>query len=138
MSKEKETIKLGKLTLEKANKISAGYTTNIHEEYESHINKIYDQTFDLKGMELKLPKIPDPNFLNIKAEKVKSTDTDELQKLLSGESHNGAIDPATLTLISNELLMRQIEKSSKPHWNVYAILLLTFIAAAASVIALLK
>ncbi|MDN5419123.1 MAG: hypothetical protein L0G09_16975 [Acinetobacter sp.] len=66
------------------------------------------------------------------------TESDGLLKLLSGEGHNGLIRDATMHLISNEILIRQIKESSKPHLTVYLGLLLAFIAAVTGVIAIIK
>lgn len=141
MSEEKNTIKLGKLTLEKVKEISAGLDKT-NEDHNAQINNIFDQSNLIKELELKIPRIADPNFLDIKAEQLSSMETNDLQKLLSGENHKGAIDPATLTLISNELLMRQIKESSKPHWTIiptfYAVLFFGFLTIVIGILSLWK
>lgn len=136
MSEEKNTIKLGKLTLEKVKEISAGLDKT-NEDHNAQINNIFDQSNLIKELELKIPRIADPNFLDIKAEQLSSMETNDLQKLLSGENHKGAIDPATLTLISNELLMRQIKESSKPHWTVTPTFIVGCIASILAAISIL-
>lgn len=62
-------------------------------------------------------KIPDFDWLDLSLAQVKALTDDELQKLLSGEGHKGGIRDSTIQLISNEILMRQIKESSKPHWT---------------------
>ena len=79
-----------------------------------------------------------PSQVKLTLQEIKELSDDELLMLLSGENRNGVIPAPLLQAISYELTSRQIKRSSKPHWNVYAILILTFIAAAASVIAILK
>lgn len=77
-------------------------------------------------------------IIRLTMEEIKQLSDDELLKLLSGEGGDGVISAPLLQAISYELTSRQIQRASKPHWNVYAILALTFIAAAASVFAILK
>ena len=69
-------------------------------------------------LETKTIKPIDFNFLKLTIDQVKSLPTDELLKLLSGESHKGAIHESTIQLISNEILSRQIKEYSKPHWTI--------------------
>lgn len=78
------------------------------------------------------------NSVELSFDQIKKLPDDELLKLLSGEGHNGLIRDATMHLISNEILIRQIKESSKPHLTVYLGLLLAFIAAVTGVIAIIK
>lgn len=72
-------------------------------------------------------------------DEIKQLPDAELLKLLSGESSTGGVISAPLLqAISYELTSRQIQKSAKPNWIAYAGLALAFVAAIASVIALLK
>ena len=146
---EKSVTKLGSLTIElieqTAGKVDNTQDIKIDEEIYSKkvdeflkINQEYNDLAFKKAMETKVVTIPDFNFLKITTAQIKELKTEELLNLLSGEAHKGAIHETTIQLISNEILSRQIKEAAKPHWNVYAILILTFIAAAASVIAILK
>ena len=78
---------------------------------------------------VKLIKPVDFNFLELKLNQIKELPTDELLKLLSGESHSGLIRESTIQLISNEILSRQIKESSKPHWTVTPTFIVGCIAA---------
>lgn len=79
-----------------------------------HLNQIKDEYAELsKGL-----KPVDFNFLELKLNQIKELPTEELLKLLSGESHSGLIRESTIQLISNEILSRQIKESSKPHWTI--------------------
>src|SRR5690606_15044197 len=59
---------------------------------------------------VKLIEPVDFNFLELKLNQIKELPTDELLKLLSGESHSGLIRESTIQLISNEILSRQIKE----------------------------
>ena len=87
---------------------------------------------------VKLIKPVDFNFLELKLNQIKELPTDELLKLLSGESHSGLIRESTIQLISNEILSRQIKESSKPHWTVYLGVVLAFIAAITGIVQIIK
>ena len=63
-------------------------------------------------------KLPDFNFLKLNIDQVKKLPTDELLKLLSGESHKGAIRDSMVQLISNEILSREIKEATKPNWTI--------------------
>ena len=78
---------------------------------------------------VKLIEPVDFNFLELKLNQIKELPTDELLKLLSGESHSGLIRESTIQLISNEILSRQIKESSKPHWTVTPTFIVGCIAA---------
>ncbi|MHA3054848.1 hypothetical protein E0H77_00660 [Acinetobacter sp. ANC 4633] len=87
----------------------------------------------------------DFNFLELSISQIQEMSSDDLLKLLSGEGHKGAIRESTIHLISNELLIRQIKEASKPHWTTNPMFYLTcmavlfgFVAAAASIVAILK
>lgn len=143
-NKQSNRKNLGRLTLkmvEEMNKLEN--KANPHFSNESKTTEEYPKSSNLLkelniNNQIKLNKPINFNFLELSITQIKELTDDELLKLLSGEGHKGAIRDSTIQLISNELLTRQIKRSSKPHWNVYAILVLTFIAAAASVIAVLK
>jgi len=79
-----------------------------------------------------------PPQIKLTLQEIKNLSDDELLMLLSGEGQSGVISAPLLQAISYELTSRQLKRSSKPHWTVYAALMLTFIAAVASIIAILK
>ncbi|WP_111861377.1 hypothetical protein [Acinetobacter sp. CFCC 10889] len=145
---EKKPINLGHLNLETLEKLTNGM--DVPQSNQKDDDLMLKELDELLGKNPKIDNILsgdamrtknksyDFNFLRLSVDQVKDLPTNELLKLLSGESHDGSIHETTIQLISNEILSRQIKASSKPHWNVYAILVLTFVAAAASVIALLK
>lgn len=146
---EKKPINLGQLNLETLEKLTDGMDVPESNQKDDDLmlkeldkllgkNPEIDNILSDDVMRAKNIKPYDFKFLKLGVDQVKSLPTNELLKLLSGESHDGSIHETTIQLISNEILSRQIKASSKPHWNVYAILVLTFVAAAASVIALLK
>ena len=84
------------------------------EVIKPHPHQIKDEYAELsKGL-----KPVDFNFLELKLNQIKKLPTDELLKLLSGESHSGLIRESTIQLISNEILSRQIKEASKPHWTI--------------------
>ncbi|WP_228157009.1 hypothetical protein [Acinetobacter sp. WCHAc060042] len=104
------------------------------EVIKPHPYQIKDEYAELsKGL-----KPVDFNFLELKLNQIKELPTDELLKLLSGESHSGLIRESTIQLISNEILSRQIKEASKPHWTVYLGVVLAFIAAITGIIQLIK
>lgn len=96
------------------------------EVIKPHPYQIKDEYAELsKGL-----KPVDFNFLELKLNQIKELPTDELLKLLSGESHSGLIRESTIQLISNEILSRQIKESGKPHWTVTPTFIVGCIAAA--------
>ncbi|MCO8058090.1 hypothetical protein [Acinetobacter towneri] len=104
------------------------------EVIKPHPHQIKEEYAELsKGL-----KPVDFNFLELKLNQIKELPTDELLKLLSGESHSGLIRESTIQLISNEILSRQIKEASKPHWTVYLGVVLAFIAAITGIIQLIK
>ncbi len=138
---------LGPLTLELAKKLSEqlekdnGQPADFSKLNETHATSMHHHVSDLKlsdGMETKVVKLPNLNTLSLSLKEIKSLSDGELLKLLSNEGHDGHILDRTMQLISNEILIRQIKKSSKPHWTVYLGMVLAFIAAITGVIQLIK
>ena len=129
--------KLGQLNLEMIKRLEAqakhskGPQADEYWQPQPEVNKprphqIKDEYAELsKGL-----KPVDFNFLELKLNQIKELPTDELLKLLSGESHSGLIRESTIQLISNEILSRQIKESSKPHWTVTPTFIVGCIAAA--------
>lgn len=143
----KTPIKLGTLTPDLVKKLSDQLkkdNSQINDCVESpefkeasmqphHINE-----FRLSDvLETKTIKPIDFNFLKLTIDQVKRLPTDELLKLLSGESHKGAIHESTIQLISNEILIRQIKESSKPHWTVTPTFIVGCIASVLAAISIL-
>ena len=146
---EKSVTKLGSLTIElieqAAGKVDNTQNIEINDQIYLKkvddflkINQEYNDLAFKKAMETKVVTIPDFNFLKITTAQIKELKTEELLNLLSGEAHKGAIHETTIQLISNEILSRQIKEAAKPHWNVYVILVLTFVAAVTGVVSILK
>ena len=81
----------------------------------------------------KAPEIPEFEFADISIAKIKESSDEELLALLNGESNiRGIIPIPTQSAITNELLRRTIQKSTKPHWSVapsFILLVLGTIAA---------
>ncbi|UNW10649.1 hypothetical protein MOW14_05680 [Acinetobacter indicus] len=125
--KNKGVKNLGPLTLELAKKLSEqldkdnSQPTDFIKLSEVHKASMHHHASDLKlsdGMETKVVKLPNLNTLSLSLEEIKSLSDEELLKLLSNEGHDGHILDRTMQLISNEILIRQIKKSSKPHWTI--------------------
>ncbi|MFW1852634.1 hypothetical protein ACG9XR_18995 [Acinetobacter guillouiae] len=145
---EKKVVNLGKLDLKVLKKINSenpksaddvdyGFSkAKAHEDYQKIAESFrlpnFNEAMKTKGLDIDL------NILELSFDQIKKLPDDELLKLLSGEGHNGLIRDATMHLISNEILIRQIKESSKPHLTVYLGLLLAFIAAVTGVIAIIK
>lgn len=86
---------------------------------------------------VKLTEPIDFNFLELTINQIKELPTEELYKFLSGESHSGLIRESTIQLISNEILSRQINEASKPHWTSYVGLFFSIVAAISAIIAII-
>lgn len=90
------------------------------------------------GMETKVVKPYDLKTLSLSLKEIKKLSDEDLLRLLSGEGHDGHILGRTVQLISNEILIRQVKESSKPHWTAYIGILLALVAAVTGVVQLLK
>lgn len=148
---KKDTVHLGRLNLEMVKELSKDAKN--HQKFNSISDDdlkswlalsepyIEPDPFKLKDniiLNEPDPKFFDRNYLQLTFDQVKNLPTDDLYKLLSGESHSGAINEKTVQLISNEILSRQIKDASIPHWTITPTLIVATIAAVASVLALLK
>lgn len=148
---KKDTVHLGRLNLEMVKELSKDAKN--HQKFNSISDDdlkswlalsepyIEPDPFKLKDniiLNEPDPKFFDRNYLQLTFDQVKNLPTDDLYKLLSGENHSGAVNDKTVQLISNEILSRQIKETSKPHWNVYVILVLTLVAAVTGVVSILK
>ena len=118
---------LGPLTLELAKKLSEQLDKDSSQPIDfSKLNGVHETSMhhhvsDLKlsdGMETKVVKLPNLNTLSLSLKEIKNLSDEELLKLLSNEGHDGHMLDRTVQLISNEILIRQIKKSSKPHWTI--------------------
>jgi len=76
------------------------------------------------------------NPLKLTSKEIKALTDEDLFALLNGEKYKGIIPLPIMQSISNELLIRQIEKSSKPHWTVTPTFIVSCIAAIASIISI--
>ena len=129
--------KLGQLNLDMIRRIEAQAESKKGLQADEYwqpgvLDDMRDPFRDIKiePVELVKPIKPvDFNFLELKLNQIKELPTDELLKLLSGESHSGLIRESTIQLISNEILSRQIKESSKPHWTVTPTFIVGCIAA---------
>ena len=101
------------------------------------INDFLGKNFDYKPPQVYLDT-PDIEELDLTLSEIRELGDDELLKLLTGEADMGMVHSHLMQVISHELISRQIRKASRPHWTVYAVLLLTFIAATTGVVAILK
>ena len=154
MKKEDEQNKgvknLGPLTLELAKKLSEqldkdnSQPTDFIKLSEVHKASMHHHASDLKlsdGMETKVVKLPNLNTLSLSLKEIKSLSDEELLKLLSNEGHDGHMLDRTVQLISNEILIRQIKESSKPHWTVkptfYAVIFFGVVTVIIGILSLL-
>ena len=152
---KKDTVHLGRLNLEKVQQLSKGAKN--HQKFNSisdddlkswlALSEPYIETDPFKLKDNIILNEPDPkffdrNYLQLTFDQVKNLPTDDLYKLLSGESHSGAINEKTVQLISNEILSRQIQRASKPHWTVkptfYAVIFFGLITIVIGILSLLK
>lgn len=137
----KKSIPLTLESLEKIRGDGPSYQDYIDSLPQEDLDKYRDQrkiserpsALKLKGSELESLA---PDWLNLSLRQIKALTDDELQKLLSGEGHKGGIRDSTIQLISNEVLIRQIRESSKPHWTVIPIFIVSCIAAVAAIAAI--
>lgn len=146
---KKPAIKLGTLTMEKLDEINAIFEKSDKKDiYKSQVDEKmtvaqYQEEHkqrQRKVMETKLPPPFNFNHLTLTIDEIKQLPTDELLKLLSGESHKGAIHDSMIQLISNEILSREIKEAAKPNWTIkpalfllIATLFLTAIPAAKTI-----
>lgn len=143
-NQNKDVKNLGPLTLELVEKLCGdgpSYQDYIdglsQEELDKHTSQYMDtkDSFTL-GLGDKKHKVLDFDWLDLSLTQVKALTDDELQKLLSGEGHKGGIRDSTIQLISNEVLIRQIRESSKPHWTTVPAFYLLCISILFSVVSL--
>jgi len=144
---EKSKASLGPLTLEMVMRLGEQQKPKQNEQVDNFVELIArEKNIMQPELDMNSVKMADPSVFklltptNLTMSQIKNMTNEELIKTLTGELNPKAnrIADGSMQLISNELLTRQIKEASKPHWNVYAILALTLVAAAASVVALLK
>lgn len=138
MNNEDKPKQLGRLTLETVKSLGKGAQPYVNHDFDADI-----QSNDrIDAMKTKVLEMPDLNMLDLSYDQIKTLTDEELVKLLSGEGHEGFIREPTIQLISNELLLRQIKDSSKPHWTIiptfYAVLFFGFLTIVISILSLLK
>lgn len=148
MENENKATNLGKLSLDLVKRLNPQDSDNLNTDAGNIASnkgaEIPDPYSFLNpsdfAPQIEVPEIimPNYNYLELTLDQVRIMSTDDLLMLLSGEKHDGSIHSTTIQLIGNELLSRQIKESSQPHWTVYLGVVLAFIAAAASVIAIIK
>lgn len=126
---EKKPINLGQLNLEMLEKLTDGMDVPQNNQKDDDLmlkeldellgkNPKINNILSNDVMKTKNIKHYDFNFLKLSVDQVKDLPTNELLKLLSGESHDGLIHETTIQLISNEILSRQIKEASKPNWTI--------------------
>jgi len=97
-----------------------------------HKNQI--PTYDLQSRLKEIGTKP----LSFKASEIKKLSDLELSRMLTGELFGDRLTDATIQLINSELIVRQIEKSSRNNWIDYATIVLALIAAITGLIQLIK
>ncbi len=138
MSEESKPKQLGRLTLDTVKSLS-----NPEKPNDSLVrDKTIQSTSQADVMRTKVLEMPDLNMLDLSYDQIKALTDEELVKLLSGEGHEGFIREPTIQLISNELLLRQIKESSKPHWTInptfYAVIFFGIVTVIIGILSLLK
>lgn len=138
MNSEDKPKQLGRLTLETVKSLGKGAQPFFNRDFDTNTQP-NDQ---IDTMKTKVLEMPDLNMLDLSYDQIKALTDEELVKLLSGEGHDGFIREPTIQLISNELLLRQIKDSSKPHWTIiptfYAVLFFGFLTIVIGILSLLK
>lgn len=91
-------------------------------------------TYDLQSRLKEISVKP----LSFKVSEIKKLSDLELSRMLTGELFGDRLTDATIQLINSELIVRQIEKSSRNSWIDYATIVLALIAAITGIIQLIK
>jgi hypothetical protein len=80
--------------------------------------------------------IPEIKTVSLSVSEVKALSDEELLSVLSGESkHEGMVLPQLQQVITSELLRRNMERTSKPHWSVAPSFWLLIVGTSAACIA---
>lgn len=80
--------------------------------------------------------IPELKTIDLSLSEVKAMSDDELLAVIAGESrHEGFLSAQLQQLITAELIRRNLEKASKPHWSVTPSFWLLIIGTSAACIA---
>lgn len=151
-TKEKPVKKLGSLSLEMVEMIGGKHKSNEKEQPDDFVEPIareknimrlpmFDMS-DVKTIDQSVFESLAP--VNLTMSQIKNMADDQLIKTLTGELNPKAnrIADGSMQLISNELLIRQIEKASKPHWTTnptfYAVIFFGLITIVIGILSLLK
>lgn len=126
-NQENKSVKLGPLNIELLQKLKGSESLEDKKKHNLEMQDLFNklqaesEEGNRKSKERYTVKNFEPinfNFLELSFDDIKKLSSNDLLKLLSSDGHSGEISPSTLQLISNELLMRQIQEASRPHWTV--------------------
>lgn len=127
-TKEKPVRKLGRLSLEMIEDIGSLHKSNKKEQPDDFVKLIaHEKNFmQPPKFDMNAVKTIDPSVfaslapVNLTMSQIKNMTNEELIKTLTGELNprDNRIADASMQLINNELLIRQIKDASKPHWTV--------------------
>lgn len=151
-TKEKPVKKLGSLSLEMVEEIGGLHKSNKKEQPDDFVKLIaHEKNFmQPTKFDMNAVKTIDPSVfaslapVNLTMSQIKNMTNEELIKTLTGELNPKAnrIADVSMQLISNELLIRQIEKASKPHWTTnptfYAVIFFGLITVVIGILSLLR
>ena len=92
--------------------------------------------FEIPIPRIDFPKLPEIKSVSLSVSEVKEMSDEELLSVLSGESKHEGIVPLQLQqVITSELLRRNMERTSKPHWSVTPSFWLLIVGTSAACIA---